>query len=34
MAVKKYNPTSPARRYMTVSAFKEITKKEPEKSLT
>lgn len=33
MAVKKYSPTSPARRYMTVSAFDEITKKEPEKSL-
>lgn len=33
MAVKKYNPTSPARRGMTVSTFEEITKKEPEKSL-
>jgi large subunit ribosomal protein L2 len=33
MAVKKYSPTSPARRFMTVSAFDEITKKEPEKSL-
>lgn len=33
MAIKKYNPTSPARRHMTVSAFEEITKKEPEKSL-
>ncbi len=33
MAVKKYSPTSPARRFMTVSAFEEITKKEPEKSL-
>lgn len=33
MAIKKYNPTSPARRNMTVSAFDEITKKSPEKSL-
>ena len=33
MAIKKYNPTSPARRQMTVSAFDEITKKAPEKSL-
>ncbi|MFZ5987322.1 MAG: 50S ribosomal protein L2 [Bacillota bacterium] len=33
MPVKKYNPTSPARRFMTVSNFEEITKKEPEKSL-
>lgn len=33
MAVKKYRPTSPARRGMTVSSFEEITKKEPEKSL-
>ncbi|MEN6316850.1 MAG: 50S ribosomal protein L2 [Clostridiaceae bacterium] len=33
MAVKKYSPTSPARRFMTVSAFEEVTKTEPEKSL-
>jgi len=33
MAVKKYSPTSPARRFMTVSTFEEITKKKPEKSL-
>ncbi len=33
MAIKKYNPTSPARRFMTVSDFEEITKKSPEKSL-
>lgn len=33
MAIKKYNPTSPARRQMTVSTFEEVTKKEPEKSL-
>ena len=33
MAMKKYNPTSPARRFMTVSDFSEITKHEPERSL-
>ena len=33
MAIKKYKPTSPARRFMTVSAFDEITKFEPERSL-
>lgn len=33
MAIKKYKPTSPARRHMSVSAFEEITKKAPEKSL-
>ena len=33
MAIKKYNPTSPARRFMTVSDFAEITKTEPERSL-
>ncbi len=33
MPTKKYNPTSPARRFMTVSTFEEITKKEPERSL-
>ena len=33
MPIKKYNPTSPARRFMTVSTFEEITKTEPEKSL-
>ncbi len=33
MAIKKFKPTSPARRFMTVSAFDEITKKEPERSL-
>lgn len=34
MPVKSFKPTSPARRYMTVSNFKDITKKEPEKKLT
>ncbi len=33
MAIRKYKPTSPARRSMSVSTFEEITKKEPEKSL-
>lgn len=33
MAIKKYNPTSPARRHMSVSAFEEITKTTPERSL-
>lgn len=33
MAIKKYNPTSPGRRHMTVSTFEEITAKSPEKSL-
>lgn len=34
MALKQYKPTSPGRRYFTVSTFEEVTKKEPEKSLT
>ncbi len=33
MPTKKFNPTSPARRFMTVSTFEEITKSEPERSL-
>src|SRR5918999_4196793 len=33
MALKKYKPTSPGRRFMATSGFEEITKKEPEKSL-
>ena len=33
MPTKRYNPTSPARRHMTVSTFEEITKTEPERSL-
>lgn len=33
MAIKKYRPTSPGRRGMTVSAFEEITTAVPEKSL-
>ncbi len=33
MAVKSFNPTSPARRQMTVADFSEITDKKPEKAL-
>lgn len=33
MPVRKYKPTSPARRSMSVSTFEEITKKKPEKKL-
>ena len=33
MAIKRYKPTSSARRFMTVSAFDEITAKKPERSL-
>ena len=34
MGVKKYKPTSPGRRFATVSGFDEITKDGPEKTLT
>ena len=34
MGIKKYNPTSPGLRGMTVSTFEEITTDTPEKSLT
>ena len=34
MAIKKYNPTTPGLRGMTVSTFEEITCATPEKSLT
>lgn len=33
MAIKKFKPTSPGRRFVTVSTFEEITKTEPEKAL-
>ena len=33
MAIKKYKPTSPGRRFMTVSEFDEITSTTPERSL-
>ena len=34
MAIRVYKPTSPARRFMSVLSFDELTKKSPEKSLT
>ncbi|NLL19245.1 MAG: 50S ribosomal protein L2 [Clostridia bacterium] len=34
MAIKKFKPTSPGRRQMSVNAFDEITTDKPEKSLT
>ena len=34
MAIRVYKPTSPARRFMSVLTFEEITKKTPERSLT
>lgn len=34
MALKKYKPTTPSQRFTTVSAFDEITKTTPERSLT
>ncbi len=34
MGIKKYKPTSPGRRFATVSDFAEITRDRPEKSLT
>lgn len=33
MGIKKYRPTSPGRRFMSVSTFEEITTDQPEKSL-
>lgn len=33
MAIKQFKPTTPSRRYYTVSTFEEITKKKREKSL-
>ena len=34
MPLRKYKPTSPGRRFRSVSTFEEITRAEPEKSLT
>src|SRR5256714_7895303 len=34
MPIRRYKPTSPGRRFMSVSTFEEVTKTEPEKSLT
>lgn len=33
MGIKKFKPTSPGRRFVTVSTFEEVTTTEPEKSL-
>src|SRR5713226_6289551 len=33
MPIRRYKPTSPGRRFMSVSTFEEITKSRPEKSL-
>ena len=33
MPIRRYKPTSPGRRFMSVSTFEEVTKSEPEKSL-
>jgi large subunit ribosomal protein L2 len=33
MPVRKYKPTSPGRRWMSVSTFEELTRSEPEKTL-
>ena len=33
MAIKRYKPTSPARRFMTVNAYAELTGDKPERSL-
>jgi ribosomal protein L2 len=34
MPVRRFKPTSPGRRFMTVSDFREVTKTTPEKALT
>jgi large subunit ribosomal protein L2 len=34
MAIRRYKPTSPGRRFMSVSSFDDVTKSKPEKSLT
>src|SRR5213080_5368719 len=33
MPIRRYKPTSPGRRFMSVSTFEEVTKSKPEKSL-
>ena len=33
MAIRRYKPTSPGRRFMSVSSFEEVTKSKPERSL-
>src|SRR5258707_5743572 len=34
MPLRKFKPTSPGRRFMTISGFDEVTASEPEKTLT
>jgi len=34
MGMKKFKPTTPGRRFMTVPTFDEITKTRPERQLT
>ena len=34
MPIKRYKPTSPGRRFMSVSSFEEVTRTTPERSLT
>ena len=34
MPVKKYKPTSPGRRFMSVSSFEDVSRAQPERSLT
>ena len=34
MGIRVYKPTSPARRFMSILTFEELTKKEPERALT
>ncbi len=33
MGIRKFNPTTPGRRFMSIPSYEEITKSEPEKSL-
>jgi large subunit ribosomal protein L2 len=33
MGIKRFKPTSPGRRFMTVDTFEDITRSEPERSL-
>jgi len=34
MSIKKFKPTTPSRRHMTVLSFEELSKKQPEKQNT
>ncbi|MDD4837311.1 MAG: 50S ribosomal protein L2, partial [Dethiosulfovibrio sp.] len=33
MGIRKFNPTTPGRRFMSIPTYEEVTKSEPEKSL-